>query len=221
MVSFSAIQGASWADLDNGATEIQFRLIYEGPLPAAGNSSSRRREKHAIRCVLHRQLAQLYATIPFLNKRRVLVPRHITSPLKTHLDTIADNYSRCGFRFVPIINQLEGLACSLSILFLRRDNPGTLITSGGDIDNRIKTLFDGLRVPDGCQELEGFSPSPEENPFFCLMDDDKLITEVSVTTDRLLTPVKSNENLHDVHLIIHVKAQVVNPDLAYIEFFPH
>jgi hypothetical protein len=52
--------------------------------------------------------------------------------------------------------------------------------------------------------LAGATPEPGEDPFFCLIEDDSLITEVKVTTDRLLTPLKDNESEHDVHLIIHV-----------------
>jgi hypothetical protein len=34
----------------------------------------------------------------------------------------------------------------LNILFLRADIPGKVVQSG-DIDNRLKTLFDALRMP--------------------------------------------------------------------------
>ena len=111
-----------------------------------------------------------------------------TPPKRSMLDWVADNYARCGYRFVPLVNNLDGIACALDILFLRRDEPGSLIKGGGDIDNRIKVLFDALRMPKGYQELEGFQPATDESPFFCLLEDDRLITEVKVTTDRLLTP---------------------------------
>lgn len=51
----------------------------------------------------------------------------------------------------------------------------------GDIDNRLKTLFDALRLPNQTNELVGYdNPAPDENPFFCLLEDDSLITHVSV-----------------------------------------
>src|SRR6266849_6098917 len=52
-----------------------------------------------------------------------------------------------GKQFVPLVRQSLALACSLDILFLRREEPGSLILQGGDIDNRIKTLFDALKMP--------------------------------------------------------------------------
>jgi hypothetical protein len=86
--------------------------------------------------------------------------------------------------------------------------PGVpLIHSGGDIDNRLKVLFDALRVPANCDEVAGAVKASDEDPyFFCLLEDDALITEVSVTTDTLLTPyVTGQEN--DVHLVINVKVR--------------
>jgi hypothetical protein len=43
--------------------------------------------------------------------------------------------------------------------------------------------------------MESFSPEPDEGPLFCLLSDDRLITDVSLTTDRLLMPLESNERL--------------------------
>jgi hypothetical protein len=133
---------------------------------------------------------------------------------KTWVDHIADDHQRCGGRFVPLIREIGGYTCSLDILFLRRDDPGNLVTSGGDIDNRIKVLFDGLRMPKTVAELGGYTIDPvNENPFFCLLEDDKLITSVTVTTDRLIVPQKIKEDVNDVILIIHVT--MVNPSAIF------
>ena len=57
------------------------------------------------------------------------------------------------------------------------------------------------------------SIEPDENPFFCLVEDDSLITDVSVTTDRLLVAQDSGEKIHDVWLVIHVT--VLNPSALF------
>ncbi len=89
---------------------------------------------------------------------------------------------------------------------LRPEPSGTIITQAGDIDNRLKTLFDALRIPQNEGELPKESaPDISEDPFFCLLEDDMLITSVSVKTDRLLTPVK---NQAEVQLVIQVKTQL-------------
>jgi hypothetical protein len=67
-----------------------------------------------------------------------------------------------------------------------------------DVDNRLTTIFDALRMPKGPQELGAgtqqgkVSPASNENPFFVLLEDDRLITHVSVTTDMLLERSKSH-----------------------------
>jgi hypothetical protein len=96
----------------------------------------------------------------------------------------------------------------LDILFLRRANPGDIVGHGGDVDNRIKTLFDALRVPSNGGEIPGDArPEPSEDPFFCLLEDDALITDIRVTTDRLLRPLSVSESETDVFLVIHVNVK--------------
>ena len=70
---------------------------------------------------------------------------------------------------------------------LRPEEPGAIITKGGDLDNRLKTLFDALRKPKDLQELPDNYPQPlTEQLLYCLLEDDALITGVAMTTDRLL-----------------------------------
>jgi hypothetical protein len=184
-----------------GQTEVEFHLVYQGELPAAGQGGgkTRTREKQDMRKVFHKQLSRLWETQPFL----VQFARGEVVDTKRH--PLADRYARCGYRFMPLISEWFMVACALDILFLRRDGPGSLVKSGGDIDNRLKVLFDALRMPQTCDEVCGDSPGADEDPFFCLLEDDKLISKVQVETNWLLTPLADGEKLHDVHLIIRVK----------------
>ena len=174
---------------------MEFRLIYQGPLQSESHKRPLPKQKHAIRKALHPQLKELWR-----QHRR----------LQENLDDLRNNWDRCGFHFLPLITKDQVQSCSLDITFLRRDHPGNLIKSGGDIDNRLKVLFDGLRMVDNVLELGGETPAEGEDPFYCLLEDDELITQVRVTTDRLLMPVDStrDELIHEVTLIIHVKAYV-------------
>ena len=219
---------------------MNFRLIYKGPLHAqAAGGSSRTKEKHLIRKEFHKQLRELWNQQPDLREQAqkpyivYTTPSNLVSDpgpgvrqiiqatgqfaqaagAKPWVEYIADDHQYCGGRFVPLISKAGGFTCSLQILFLRRDNPGNLVTSGGDIDNRIKTLFDGLKMPTVQSDLGGLPLDPDENPFFCLLEDDSLITEVAVTTDRLLLPQATDEKPHEVFLIIQVT--VVNPSALF------
>ena len=92
---------------------------------------------------------------------------------------------------------------------MRPDYPGGVIESG-DIDNRLKTLFDALRIPGpDTNELAGSTPQEGENPLYCLLEDDKLITHVAVDTDTLLKPTGSDWNANDARIVITVTIQPV------------
>ena len=201
---------------------VEFRLVYKGKLHAETSSQSRAKEKHTLRKVFHKQLAELWKSHPVLRRERdkrvlligsdpqqfMIIPEtrtEVYSQAIVWVDHVANNYSRCGYRFLPLARKANEFTCSLDILFLRRDAPGSLIKHGGDIDNRIKVLLDGLKMPSTCDEVGGIKPDADEDPFFCLLEDDNLITELKVTTDRLLVPMNNTEHLHEVELVIRVR----------------
>jgi len=109
-----------------------------------------------------------------------------------------------------------GLSCVLDILLLRREQPGRVIMQSGDIDNRIKTLFDGLRMPTNAEEAGTISES--QLPYFCLLESDTLIDEIRVSTDMLLLPPASPEEQNHVRVIIGVETTIVDASRAYAEF---
>jgi hypothetical protein len=123
------------------------------------------------------------------------------------LETLGNKFNISGYKFVPLISNHLKLSCGLDILFLRRDMPGVpLIHSGGDLDNRLKVLFDALRVL-AEHEVAGAQKDADEEPYFyCLMEDDALITDVAVTTDTLLTAYETGHE-NDVHLVIKVRVR--------------
>ena len=195
--------------------DVNFRLVYQGKLPAEGDSP-RPKEKHAVRRALHPQLAELWVQHPFLRLQGGVKVTSRKNPNygKTTIEVIGANHNSCGYQFVPLLRKLTGATCALNVLFLRRDSPGGVIKTGGDIDNRLKVLFDGLKIPSNCNGID--PPQPGEDPFFVLLEDDYLITEVSVTTDRLLTPQGEGEKLHDVMLVIEVKTTLIEPRSALL-----
>ena len=83
-------------------------------------------------------------------------------------------------------------------------------SGANDIDNRLKVLVDGLKMPRDCSQLPAKWPSdPEQHDLlYCLMEDDDLITEIKVTSDRLLTPPAEDERRNDVELLIHVTTKI-------------
>lgn len=206
--------------------KMRFRLTYEGELKASGrdpeNGQRDRMAEHkqSIRKVFHRQLKQLWQSNKFLREHRVHPYSASFSPAEQAqqagtwgggvdtrvpmVEDIASKYRENGYRFVPLVREDVSLFCSLNILFLRRDFSGVI--SAGDLDNRIKTLIDALRKPHNANELRGNeSPDVEEDPFFCLLEDDDLVTGLSVETDYLLDTPNGNDSASQVKLVITVE----------------
>jgi hypothetical protein len=197
---------------------MRFRLTYEGELrstqrdPQNGQRDPLAKHKHAIRKVFHGQLRQLWETSKFLKEvgvnklelhvRPSNVPRMLgvgyvgvgprgVIPLAKYL---ASNFERNGYRFAPLVCEEFSLLCNLDVLFLRRDRPLGVLSNAGDLDNRIKTLIDALRVPKNPNELVGNeAPASDEDPFFCLLEDDDLVTGFTVQADTLLDPPKDGD----------------------------
>jgi hypothetical protein len=171
--------------------------------------------------MLHPQLRELWDKDEFLKEYRndPVVRVQPTEPSRTIGEAMIQTFTRFGIKFLPLVSkQYCDLACSLDILFLRRDDPGNLIKSGGDIDNRIKVLLDALRVPQDAEEVSGFTPTADQIPLYCLLEDDRLVTGINITTDRLLTAVPEGGHENDVHLIIKVQTQLLRVTIANLSF---
>jgi len=169
---------------------MNFSLIYRGPLKT--QQSADPRHKHFIRRQFELQLSVMWKSVPFVNqigemRQRWQNPADASIKPITLIEKLARDNVRGKFRFVPLVNRFFGLACSLKVSILRREEPGE--NFGGDIDNRFKVLVDALKVPD-INDLRAIEPDPDEDPdpFFCLLEDDALLTDFQVKSGRLLLP---------------------------------
>lgn len=190
---------------------VEFRLTYEGILLGASRSNSRAKHKHEIRKVFHKQLKRLFQVHPAFAKYRWdqydennQMDRVSILGNQFNYEQVINNYERAGFRFFPLATRHLTLQCRIDILFLRPDVPGSVISSG-DIDNRLKTIFDALRLPRDRSETGDMGPSDDENPFFCLLEDDSLISHAAVETDTLLQPTGDTWERNDARLVITVR----------------
>jgi hypothetical protein len=166
-------------------------LHYRGSLKANGNPT----HKHEIRKLFHAQLRTLWNQKPLSEHPDLLQPR-----------TVPGNYSFLrtldAFTFAPLITAETNAITELSITLLRPEPPGGLITQGGDIDNRLKTLFDSLTMPRHANALPpNARPDSDEEPFFCLLEDDNLVTSLTVNTQQLLEPA-IDSSLVDLYISV-------------------
>jgi hypothetical protein len=175
---------------------MEFSLHYRGLLKANAGPA----EKHRLRQHFHVQLAQLWGQLPLKNYPKLLDPARPPGDL-----SVLRNLG--PFLFAPLVAERLHMVAELGITMLRPEPPGRIVTQAGDIDNRLKTLLDSLKMPGEPGELPpGAAPSTNETPFFCLLEDDNLITALTVRSDRLLERVESPGELE---LTVHVTTKLL------------
>ena len=210
---------------------MQFTLIYDGDLPAGDKSRSLYASK--IRNQLHDQLADLWESHVVMRRlareARVLdagdaivhdlkmtdIGRDIQDytypvpPLRPGMIDLCEPIAREGVGlFRPLVRKSLHLACSIDLLFLRHEEPMALFEQGGDLDNRIKCFFDGLRIPDPLANNMKYSGEAlVQEPLCCLLEDDKWVTDFSVRTARLLG--RGEKKKHAVRISANVKIKVL------------
>jgi hypothetical protein len=175
-----AVQATLGKGYKRGLPLMRLSLVLEGELPSSNAASSKDRQR--LRRIFHRQLAQFWKDDKFAATLRSMQAREPSD--FTRFEKIR------GFHFVPLVVESLDLVCGLEIEFMRRQPPGALIGNGGDLDNRINTLFDALQMPQNENQIpKNDAPNPDEAPFFfCLLQNDGLISDFKITTKRLLEP---------------------------------
>jgi hypothetical protein len=216
---------------------MKFTLVYDGDLPSAGNGSRKTAEKAAIRRAFHPQLLELasvnpvlrgalqHSTIPATGQFTVTQKHHslseeapygIAASAQVKAMPTRDLYAPIQVgdrRFLPIVRESMALVCFLNILFLRKEEPGALVLQGGDLDNRIKTLFDALRMP----TADEAKPEPDGfDPMYCLLESDALITGFKLESARLLS--RQNSSVHEVRLVIECDVRVTHSRFYNLAF---
>jgi hypothetical protein len=220
--------------------DVEFRLTYHGLLLSDQDrhgrvEPSRAKHKQEIRKQLHLQLKRLWEISPYLSTPSRPPPaplplpgtlpvtgigRVLGRPDPKHTAAhLANRFSRNGYRFVPLVLRELELLCGIEILFLRMGDPGGVINRVGDLDNRLKTLFDALTMPRDASQLGPYAePDSGEDPFYCLLEDDSVITKATVESDRLLEPISTPSNENDARVVITVRLRAGRVNASNIGF---
>jgi hypothetical protein len=221
-----------------GAAEMKFTLVYDGRLDSQ-NSSGIFDKKWEIRQYLAPQLDELWRVHPGLIRLGKYVPKGGYFPLQIHHqapynpeEDLAASKARVaadpdnwmdltqpidihGVQFLPLVRESLALSCVLNITFMRKEKAGRVYNSG-DMDNRLKTFLDSLKVPKSeADSVARVFPKPTQ-PIHCLLEDDSLITGLNVESTRLLSSDGGEKNF--VRLIVEVDVRVNFPR-TYNELF--
>jgi hypothetical protein len=194
---------------------VAFPLIFRGRLKSCQAKGLCAEDKQFIRGKFHPQIRN-----QFLNLRPPL-PELVKAG--TNFDVYQkgkNNRAWClhrvgNFLFRPLVirDSEVQLIAELDIQMLWRGQPGNIVRrtdkkfDGIDIDNRLKVLLDALAMPQENQVTE-LKPSPDENPMYCLMQDDNMITKLSVSTARLTVPPDTEESKSPEYVEVTVNVAV-------------
>lgn len=187
---------------------VELRLTYEGELLAKSSDGkrapSRATATQRIRKHFHKQLKRAWDVMPQLNGRiegssSLLLK---AGPPPHDIPTLSARFVRGAYNFVPLVTRDLIFVSSLDILILRPEAPGAGVMSG-DVDNRVKSLLDALTMPIDQSQLGTFlTPDEVEKPFFCLLENDNVVTRLTVEIDTMLEPVNGAYSANDVRVLI-------------------
>ncbi len=167
---------------------MEFTLFYQGEIKS-GNSADIT-HKNEIRLKMHEQLIAL-KNLPPLNQHVDILNKF------QHPEFFA---SVGGFDFFHLVSKHFNMYAELDLNILI---PTSI--NFGDIDNKLKTLFDALRPPQNGEIPANWIPTAGQTPLLCLLEDDDLIYKVHVDTDYLLDPTAAASNQLIVVIGVRVK----------------
>jgi hypothetical protein len=178
---------------------MKLSLFYRGPLKSNADAKT----KHILRKHFHDQLRRAIEYSPyFVAHKHSWIGGMFSGFSELNSEKSGDHQflALAGNHVVGVdTSKKANSTVELDITMLRPGPSGLLLTGGGDIDNRLKTLFDALQIPDENQAKRLTSSDIPSSPMCCLMSDDKLITDVRVSTGQLLDV---DDNSVEVVLII-------------------
>jgi len=176
------------------------------PSEQGGKGDQRIDTKQEIRRVFADQLSRVWRDSPQLSKwlRVGFVPaRADQHGLNESSDLITPFFyvETCGYEAVPLVSWANGLSCDIEIILTGEERSAI---RGGDLDNRLKVLFDALRMPHNSKEVPGNMWGKNKERLFCLLEDDSLIRKFSVEAKQ--SPYSPAENR------VEVTANIVTRD---------
>jgi len=155
---------------------MNFTIVIKGAVPPSGNGP-KRDTKWQIREQVDRQMRELW----------------LQEPLNS-LDNYRDKAYRPNNCYLgKSIGIFEGIApvsskistyCNVDITFLDPSYGEDI--SIGDVDNMAKTIIDGLTLPSQKPPPGTFIDKSADGRVYGVMDDDRLVRQVSYRMDRLL-----------------------------------
>ena len=184
---------------------MEFCLYYQGKLRSRDTASG----KHRIREQLHHQIRSLCNSPQF---SEIFNPTGYAALVKHDHEMFVQRGDK---RFWFLISETLATVVNLNLTILVPHEVGRIVQNGGDIDNRIKTLFDALRAPATDSEVpsnDSFDYQP--GGMYCLLQDDKLINRVSIRSYQDHSPLEDDS----VRCLIEVETKITRALVGNLGF---
>lgn len=173
---------------------MEFYLNYHGVLSTTGHA----KQKFMYRRVFAKQLQELYRYYQGKN-----IPEAMEVLFKTTI-------SVGPFQFLPLITNDSNREVDLEIVLLSQSGPSGGKQSVGDLDNLLKSLIDGLRMAQNMNEVRREKPTEGESPFFCLLEDDQVIRNITISHKKLFFPSKKPVPGRAQEIFALIKVKIVS-----------
>ncbi|TGP53033.1 hypothetical protein EN873_17530 [bacterium M00.F.Ca.ET.230.01.1.1] len=162
---------------------MRFELFFLGRIPSGNKGGPHWNFAADFRAQMHHQLVRLWKTNPLSEHTKWL-----SKPYNDNTWEGVATFERHGLDFVVVASQRVSLSIKMDVHFYEPAGELSVASDVADVDNRVKVLFDLLRLPDNPKHVpQGLVPH------YCLMEDDRLVWELTVKRHRLLRTVETAE----------------------------
>lgn len=193
-----------------GECPLKFTLTYEGELRTGSSRGSDGKSpadrKQGLREYYHLQLQRLWRVNHFLSGWAKKTDGFSHERMEEFARKNAPSLGET--EFIPLVSKAAHVDCWIDFRILR---PSHDLVNAPDIDNQVKVLFDGLKMPRTLDEM-GKQAVASPSPLYVLLEDDGLVNKITSTQDELLQPIlgKSDISNNDVRVVIdvHIRPQV-------------
>jgi hypothetical protein len=213
---------------------MEFTLRYSGTVPHHAKA-----EAHKIRRVLHGQLADYWSRDLRLKDVDATKIKPFVKSARFRFDVRQQEHGQRvgskphdwhgyhevrGIRFVPLVTRWRYLRCEIAMRIWRYEgdlHTGGLLDHQGDLDGKLKALIDALRMPHEDRELPA-DVTHDGNVFFCVLEDDRLVTKIGIETRNILgpRPAKADQTKVDVDIELRIYPVHTVGNINYGMLFP-
>src|SRR5678816_2639200 len=181
--------------------------------------------KHSMRLHFSRQLERKFAHMPTLIQwsrgtgDAKLVNGRVVWDREEHKHQCCFcAVQTCGYKAIALVASHNGLACHLDIEVLRRQSPGGVLESGGDIDNRLKGLLDSLALPLRENQVPGNQWGKNDERLNCLLEDDALVSRLTIKVERWDQEPETPDKADHVQLRVAAHIEPYEPRMYHAGF---